>query len=301
MPMIKHFKTLIYICACLLITSTGFAGSEGTSAASFLNIGMGAGPVAMGGSFCAIADDINAVQWNPSGLIQIREKEIMVSHNEWIEGIKSEFMGYAHPFENWTLGLTLNYLHIGEMIKRDINGNDIGEEFGASGTVISAAAGKKFSERLSLGFGLKLIKEAVEEKSASTFAADAGAMYEYEKFKFGAAVQNVGGAIKLYEEQFSLPLTVRLGAAMNYTEKIILSAEINKPLDGSVAVKTGAQWQALEKISLRAGYKTDSDKNTGPGISVGFGFNIQRAMIDYSFTPFGDLESSHLISLKFHF
>ena len=39
----------------------------------------GARPMAMGGAFAGVADDIHAVYWNPAGIGQIRQKEFTYS------------------------------------------------------------------------------------------------------------------------------------------------------------------------------------------------------------------------------
>ena len=41
-------------------------------AGDFLTLGVGARPLALGGSFAAIADDSTAAYWNPAGLGRLR-------------------------------------------------------------------------------------------------------------------------------------------------------------------------------------------------------------------------------------
>ncbi|MBU0899600.1 hypothetical protein KKB54_02120, partial [bacterium] len=47
-----------------------WAKSSGTTTANFLKSEVGSRPVAMGGAFVAIADDINSLYYNPSGVGQ---------------------------------------------------------------------------------------------------------------------------------------------------------------------------------------------------------------------------------------
>lgn len=293
--------SLSFLAWALLAPAAIHAAGEGTSAASFLHIGTGARPAAMGGAFCAVADDISAVQWNPSGLARLRAREVMFTHNEWIEGVRNEFIGYAQPFKDWTLGLTAAYAHTGGMVKRGISGSELGGNFGASGMALTAAGGKEISDKFSVGAGLKLVRETLDDKSAATFALDAGALYRYRRFTFGAALQNAGGSIKLNEDSFPLPLTLRLGASTSLVERATLSLEAEKSSDADIAMKAGAEWAASKKLSLRAGYGTGHDENAGPGISLGFGVDARYALIDYSFTPFGDLGAVHLLSLRYRF
>lgn len=293
--------TSIFLAWALIAPAAAYASGEGTSAASFLHLGTGARPAALGGAFCAVADDINAVQWNPAGLAGMRDRELMFTHNEWIEEIRKEFFGYAHPFRDWTLGVTAAYFHTDGMVKRDISGNDLGGEFGASGLAVTAAGGRELSRELSVGAGLRLVQESVEDNSASTFSLDAGALYRHGRFLFGAALQNAGGSIKLHEDGFPLPLTLRLGASTDMVRRTTLALEIEKASDADLALKAGAEWEASKKLFLRAGYTTAAAENSGPGVSAGFGVDVRYAIIDYSFTPFGDLGAVHLLSFRRRF
>ena len=49
----------------------------GISAFQFLKIGVGARGVAMGESFVAVANDASALFWNPAGLVQFNQNEII--------------------------------------------------------------------------------------------------------------------------------------------------------------------------------------------------------------------------------
>ncbi len=92
----KRIICLILFCSLCIPIFRDFAFSAETGA-SFLKIGVGARPLGMGGGYIAIADDVNAIYWNPGGLAQLRKKEISAMHNEWIDDIKYEFVGYAVP------------------------------------------------------------------------------------------------------------------------------------------------------------------------------------------------------------
>jgi len=61
-----------------------------------IDLQLGARPYGMGGAFVAIADDINAVYWNPAGLVQL--KDLAVSEHNWVN---QDFMG-----------VNINYLNV---------------------------------------------------------------------------------------------------------------------------------------------------------------------------------------------
>ena len=65
----KKMAALILIPGLVtMMTTASTAGGVGTTGAQFLKIGTGARPVAMGYAFSAVADDLNALYWNPAGL-----------------------------------------------------------------------------------------------------------------------------------------------------------------------------------------------------------------------------------------
>lgn len=64
---------------CLLLVSA----SEGTKlAGEFLATGFGARALGMGGAFVSIADDASAVYWNPAGLVQLEQSQVLLMHSE---------------------------------------------------------------------------------------------------------------------------------------------------------------------------------------------------------------------------
>ena len=52
----------------ILMLSTLLVGQSnvGTTAAAFLDIGIGARSLSMGGAFTAVANDVTALYWNPA-------------------------------------------------------------------------------------------------------------------------------------------------------------------------------------------------------------------------------------------
>jgi len=279
-----------------------FGRGPGTSSGSFLKINAGARPVGMGGVFCGIADDVNAIHYNPAGIIQLKRKEIIVTHNEWIEGIRTESLGYAHPVNNyWVLGLTLDYLYITGLVERDVYGNESGKTFGGNNGILAFALGRKLQDNISVGANFKIIREAVKDKNDVAYAMDIGFLYRLTKLKLGIAVQNLGTKIKLYEEAFSLPLNFKFGLGYELIENMEVGLDVNIPTDNEVDVRMGSEYWVASTIALRAGYKTNQEEHTGIGISAGLGFRYKNYQIDYSFLPFGNLGNTHRISLNVRF
>jgi len=99
----------------LLISSAVLFG--GRYAGDFIIIGAGVRPLGMGGAFCAVADDGNAIYWNASGISQIKESEITVMHVFLYNNIASyDNISYCQPLPNdVTIGLNLTRLTIDDI------------------------------------------------------------------------------------------------------------------------------------------------------------------------------------------
>ena len=105
------YKTLIPI---LLL---GFSGLQAAKyAGEFLYIGAGARSLAMGGAFCAVADDATAGYWNPAGLFRINGQEAQFMHSERFGGIvKYDYLGYGRSNGITGLGASLFRTDVGDI------------------------------------------------------------------------------------------------------------------------------------------------------------------------------------------
>ncbi|MBD3217903.1 MAG: hypothetical protein GF310_06450, partial [candidate division Zixibacteria bacterium] len=89
--MMKFLSALIILTLLLLPGVLHGQAKVATAGAQFLEIGVSARAVAMGGSFTSIADDASAVYYNPAGMTQIFEKEFMFSHIDYVADMNYEF------------------------------------------------------------------------------------------------------------------------------------------------------------------------------------------------------------------
>ena len=86
------------IAALLLILglSTVHAGSNpANTGLAFLKIGVGGRAVGVGEAYTAIANDASAAYWNPAGLAQLEHTEFLLTHNEWIQDVAHDFLGFT--------------------------------------------------------------------------------------------------------------------------------------------------------------------------------------------------------------
>lgn len=102
-------KTLPKIALAMLLATTPLQAAFDKGGV----LGVGARPVGMGDAFVAIADDSNAVNWNPAGLVQLPRMELSAFFGPLLNG-KEYYMNGAFvlPFlEQTAMGLSLVTLY----------------------------------------------------------------------------------------------------------------------------------------------------------------------------------------------
>jgi hypothetical protein len=306
------FKNIILF-LCLMIIPNNVLGAG----AAFLKMDVGAKAAAMGGAYTALADDVTAIYWNPAGLAQLNRTELNFMHNEWFCGINYEFLAAAYPIENLTFATSLIYLYMDEIkeVLRDTKGNgngrywETGKVFSAEDMALSLAFAQALEENLFMGANFKYIHQSIEDESASGFGLDLGVLYKpSRRLGFGFVVQNLGPKMKFITDEFSLPLTYRLGVAYQIGDRFSFSFDIKKTKDEKIDFCAGMESWFGKWLALRFSGVTKADDKLGKfkglptGVTAGCGFNIGNSVkIDYAYVPYGDLGDTHRISISMKF
>jgi hypothetical protein len=297
--------------------STSFASqihpNAGKTSATFLKIGLGARPVAMGESFAGISDDINAVYWNPSGLIQLDKNEITATHTEWFSDIRYEFAGMSIRFDKDNVGaVSIGGLYMSDLERRTYLEKPEDEPtlpegtFGSKDIFAMLSYAHRIGKDISVGGNLKFIYEGIDIYSGFSFALDLSCLYKLnDRLTFGGIFQNIGPHLKLREVYYWLPINLKLGIGFKIPEyNLILGFDINQPIDNYIKLSVGAEYNLNNLIFVRAGYRYKwfgNDLGDLSGLTLGLGIKLEPYRIDYAFVPFGDLGVTHRISLNVKF
>ena len=242
----------------LLLLAIIFVGNQvnlysqaGGSAVPFLLISPDARASGMGEVGTAIADDINAVFWNPAGLafqdsveLSIDEyapwRQVSLTFSKWLPQFNADlFYSYGtigQYFEdlNGTLALNVVFMNLGEFTKTLENGKSKGK-FQSNEFAIGLSYGTIIAEDLGVGVQLRYIRSNLAPVTAFT-GGDAGVgnsvsfdigmlwkPYDLDLFglqledflSLGLNLQNVGPKITYRKESDPLPTTLNFGAAFN--------------------------------------------------------------------------------------
>jgi len=282
-----------------------------TAGAQFLEIGVSARAVGMGEAFISIADDASAVYYNPAGLTQIFEREVMFTHITYIADINYEFGGLVMPV--WSIGGVLGFgvymLDAGEMDETTYeNSNGTDRLFGAKEYALSASYARSLTDHFSVGVTLKLIDELYADERATGWGADVGTTYDtgFRGFRISMVISNFGPDMRFISENYPLPINFKFGGSVNFIESDLhrgtLSLEGSHPSDNLEKYSAGVEYMFKEMFALRVGQRFNLDVG---GFSAGAGLVLRwsdwKRRLDYGYFDFGTLESVHRFTLGFSF
>lgn len=337
---------LTYIVSILLI-SVAFAQVDrttakvGTTAAQFLKIGAGARATGMGDAYTAIGGDLYSIYWNPAGIAESRDNgQVVFNHAKWLADITYDFAAGAIKIEDLgTFAVSLTALGVPEDKVRTLDNPDgDGRVFDASSLAIGFGFARQLTDRFSIGFQAKYVREAIWNMSASGFALDVGTMYRtpFNDLKIGASISNFGSKMQLdgsdiqfnddpndntdsgpnnvsskYSmDSYDMPLTFRVGLSMDVINtslfRVTAAVDATHPNDNTEYMNSGLEIAYDELIFIRGGYKSlflrDSEQSFTFGGGLNYRFSSQmRIFVNYGFADYGRLENIQFIDIGLSF
>ncbi len=280
-----------------LVLNLQAVSKSGTTAASFLEIGIGARGTSMGNAFVAVVDDVNSLYWNPGGLALMDKSEVSFIQTKWLGDIDFNNVSAAFPVGSMgTVGLALTSISYGEMDVRTVaQPEGTGEKFSSSDFSATLGWGRRFTDRFSFGANLKYIEERIWHMKASTVAVDLGTIFrtQFKDMKIGMSVSNFGNKMRLEGDDtlikvdvapelegnnskinghldtdaVDLPLIFRVGVAADVLKiphgKLTLAVDAAHPNNYAESISVGGEFNLMDMAFLRAGqtfYLDDTDE-----------------------------------------
>lgn len=310
---------------------------SGTTAANFLEIGIGARAVGLGGAYVATADDIASLYWNPAGLHYIENFQLLMNHINWIADIDLDYFGFAKNISGiGTIGISIAALTMNEMDVRTVDQPDgTGEKFSANDLAIQLSFARLITDRFAIGLSIKGIYEQIWHMSSNGFALDFGTLYQtnLNGMIIGMSISNFGASMKLVgrnneifadidkinggnndkiraslnTDEFPLPLIFRFGLMMPFyisSNNIIrFSIDGIHPNNNYESVNVGLEYELFGKYALRGGYNSLFLKDSEGGMTVGAGLNLSPfedfdIRLDYTYQDFGRLINTQFFSIS---
>lgn len=186
----------------LLVCSVNYGQTVRKYSNEFMNIGVDAAALGMANTAVASTHDVNAVYWNPAGLMQLEDSQIGLMHANYFANIAQyDYIAYASPIDDrsaWGISLIRfgvdDILNTTELI--DSQGNI---DYNRISLFSTADYGFTFSYARKLpvqgfqyGVNAKVIRRIIGKFADSWgFGFDIGLQYEKNDWKLGIMVRDI--------------------------------------------------------------------------------------------------------------
>lgn len=291
----------IYIAILLALTvSMTSAMTPGDKSGVFLTLPQGARPTAMGEAYTAITGDIYSSYWNPAGLADVGKMTFSASMAPTYLDMYYGYMAGAMSFGKNAFCLSVSHFNYGDMIGLDEHARNE-TTFSGSDLGIMAGYARKFpGMKMQAGISAKLLREAIEQESATAVMFDLGAVKNFKRITLGSAIRNLGPGLNFHDESGGLPITFSLGATYYfYNTPLVPALSVDVPMDDSPVLSLGAEYSPWQYLSLRAGMKTERDEGFLSWLRFGFGTSVRGISVDYAMIPGKDLGSTHMFTIGY--
>jgi hypothetical protein len=281
-----------------------------------------------------MANDVTAGYWNPAGLSRITYPQFILMHDEQFGSlVNHDYGAVAIPFGPQTsLGLSVIRVGVDDIPDTrnagvDQNGNLTYDPsqfsridpnrvtyFNAADWAVYFSYARKYSEDLSFGANVKLIRRELGDHSANGIGFDLGVRYApFEDLVLGANIQDITTTLLAWDtgrNELIAP-TMKVGSAYfidlfggRFAPAVDIDFRFENRRSASTAhiggisldLHGGMEFQFKDLIALRVGY---SDVKQ---ITMGAGVHFPKLNIDYSFAKFdgvNQLDNTHRISVTF--
>jgi len=294
--------TFLLLIPCMSIAQSS-AATAGTSSALFLRSALSARVAGLSEAFVAIADDENAILYNPAGLGKATRHTFSLNHTEWLEDIRFANLIYTHKINNgFTTGISVAHMYMPEIPRIiDANGTQDGS-ITVSSTIVNLGVGYHLFRGFYVGSAIKYFHDNLAGNTANGFAFDAG-IFSYTFLRgltFGASVQNLGAEIKYVTDSFKIPFTYRVGFAYKVGAlPLKIGLDGVKSVDSELNINLGSEYIFNRMFYLLAGNQFRKDSYFTPTFGAGLAYSGYSLF--YSFSAPSEIGFSHRIGIKFQF
>ncbi|MFC1495972.1 PorV/PorQ family protein [Candidatus Margulisiibacteriota bacterium] len=303
-------KIFCYILLYLLFSTAVYAA--GTEKYAFLKIPFGIRPMAMAGTFVAIADDPSTMFWNPAGIAKLKNSQLYLTQTIWLQDIYQGSMIYTNKVNSsssWACAVKhLSYGVFTETTTSEPTGT--GNTFQPTADQLNLGYAININKYVSTGLVLNYFSETLYDTTSSDYSLDAGIHFTHPKLPEHIAF---GVSSKNFMSSFSSPIqNLTIGTAytkdvlnfafdfQNVTSTIALDMEMTA---GKIPIyHIGVEYNEIDLFYFNFGYNTRSEFSAGGNCGAGCGiYPSKNLRIDFAYLPYEELGNSYLLALNYKF
>ena len=318
-------RKLFFVAGLLLLLSVPATGAK--YAGQFLSLGVGARALGMGGAFVAVADDVTACFWNPSGLSRLGQRELCLMHAETFGSLlNQDFLAAAFPLARGdgrsAVAFSLQRLGGGGVKITDLEkgGGQISDtnlvvllkEESHADYALFVSYSHQMRPQFFWGANLKLIYSDVVTASAYGIGADLSIMARpYPFLTLGVNLMDLTSSLLFYDNGTTETInpTTKLGMAISHEIQdfsLLFATDADLRYEGrkyaaqywigkvSADMHYGAEISYRKRLAGRVGFDQGD-------FTAGAGFWINQFGLDAAFLSHQELDNTYRVSLLMRF
>ncbi len=273
----------------LLLLAILLSPAPGRAAFQFQDVG--ARPAAMGGAFCAVADDAHGPHYNPAGMVQVQSRKVTLNTARLfgLADLACHSISVLQPSRWAALGLGAQ--RFGGALYRESS--------------LSLSLARPLAKDLFLGLSLRGLQLAISGYGVDhALVLDLGVLAAMnQSLKWGFSVRNLNDG-HLGRQQEGIPQDLIMGFAFRPHAGLLLSADLGPDLspcsEGTrslarypIFLRLGQEFCLWPPLTLRLGLQTRPARFSG-----GMGVRAGPLRLDYCYRSHEILGGSHHISLS---
>ena len=168
----------------------------------FMNIGVDAASLGMGGAVVASTKDINSGYWNPAGLVNLQDSAVALMYSNYFANIANyNYIAFAMPLDNRTaIGISMIRFGVDDILDTtkliDQQGNinyDRINLFSAADYGFTFSYARKLPiSGLNYGVNAKIIRRIIGDFASSWgFGLDLGIQFKSKNWEFGIMTRDI--------------------------------------------------------------------------------------------------------------
>ena len=309
----------------LVLCLTGLFLFQEHVSADFEDTGYGARPIAMGNAFTAIADDVDAVYYNPAGLSRLGQMQLLSGYGRLYWGLTdgsdlgNGLIAYGQPLGKFG-SIAVSYLnsslpdyyaentftfgwgaHFGPLLKMPLS-------LGLSAKLLNKMyTANDYTENgvLETGFLTGQKDQVFKDGYGKTaFGIDFGLLYDIgDEWSIGLALLNINQPhTDLQDTDTRLASLTRMGFSWHKPE-VALTGDLQMKAQDIALSFGGERWFFRQALGVRGGLCFGSRELANLAVGASYGHRVFR--VDYAFLyPLAGIRGtagSHRLSLLFRF
>lgn len=298
----KLYFFLLLFCS-LQITAQTFRNYSN----EFLNIGVDARALSMSKSVAATSNDVNAIYWNPAGLVNLEDYEGSLMHASYFAGMANyNFAAIALPIDDLSaVGFSIirfgvdDILNTTELIDNqgNINFNRISLFSAADYAFTFSYARSLIFKDMYFGINTKVLRRVIGNFASSWgFGFDAGIQFERKDWKFGLMVRDITTTYNTWsinETEFDKIKNSIPGQNQELPE----TSEITKPkiqLGVARKFRVARDFHLLTEVDLNMRFAQTNDIISSSFVSIdpAFGFELDYTDLVFVRGGIGNIQNT---------